>query len=204
MKLLTDQNQISNARGLVGLEKKSYLIFLLQALTGLWFSWVSKGRIGELAPSSQDLKGWKKQNKDERQHTPCQRSENILFPAFLQLLQLGLSSAISLKKLTVDPSGKLNERTLFTINQVTQLPTILKTLFKPGNEIYVCSVFHFTEITPSCKSVCICLFQHSQFQQSNDRAHVAHEVNLLPTESMILSETQCYQWKGEESSSMCR
>lgn len=76
MKLLTDQNQISNARGLVGLEKYSYLIFLLQVLTGLWFSWVSKASIGELAPSSQDLKEWKKHNKGERQHTSCHRSEN--------------------------------------------------------------------------------------------------------------------------------
>lgn len=127
-------------------------------LTGLWFSSVSKGRIGEVAPSSQDLKGWKKQNKDERQHTPCQRSEKTLFPACLQPLQLGLSSAIPLKKLTVTPSGKLSERTLFTINQVTQMPTILKTPFKPGNEIYICSVFHIIQITLSCKSVCICLF----------------------------------------------
>lgn len=127
-------------------------------LTGLWFSWVSKGRTGEVAPSSQALKGWKKQNKDERQHTPCQRSENTLFPAGLQPLQLGLSSAIPLKKLTVILWGKLSERTLFTKNQVTQKPTILKTSFKPGNEIYTCSVFHMIQITLSCKSVCICLF----------------------------------------------
>lgn len=100
MKLLKDQNQISNARGLVGLKKYSYVISLLQVLTGLWFSWVSKASIGELAPSSQDLKGWKKHNKDERQHTPCQRSENTLFPAFLQPLQLGLSAAIPLKKVS--------------------------------------------------------------------------------------------------------
>lgn len=57
MKLLTDQNQISNARGLVGLEKYSYLIFLLQVLTGLWFSWVSKASIGELAPEFTGFKG---------------------------------------------------------------------------------------------------------------------------------------------------
>lgn len=76
MKLLTDQNQISNARGLVGLEKYSSLIFLLQVLKGLWFSWVPKASIGELTLSSQDLKGWKKHNKDERQHTSCHRSEN--------------------------------------------------------------------------------------------------------------------------------
>lgn len=141
--------------------RSSYLIFLLQVLTGLWFSWVSKGRIGELAPSSQDLKGWKKHNKDGGQHPPQQRSENIPFPAFLQPLQLGLSTAIPLKKLTVIPSGKLTERILFAINQVTQIPTILRTPFKPENRIYVCCVFLIIQITVSCKSVSMHLFNYS-------------------------------------------
>lgn len=63
--------------------------------------------MGEPAPSSQDLKGWEKQEKDERQQAPRQGSENGPFPTFLQPLQLGLPSAIRTKKLIVISSSKL-------------------------------------------------------------------------------------------------
>jgi len=63
-------------------------------LTGLWFFQLCKGRTGEPAPSSQDLKGWEKQEKDERQHAPCHSKQ--AFP---------LSSPP--KKLIVIPSSKL-------------------------------------------------------------------------------------------------
>lgn len=173
-------------------------------LTGLWFSWISKGRIGELAPNSQDLKGWKKHNKDERQHTPYQRSENTLFPAFLQPPQLGLSAAIPLKKLTVIPSSKLSARTLFAIKQVTQIPTTLNLLNPIMKSPFFCFPYHSDyPVLWKCMYAFVYL-QYSYFQERNDRVHMVHEVNLLPTDSMVSLETECYQRKGEELFSMCR
>lgn len=45
--------------------------------------WVSKGRMGEPALSSQDVKGCEKEEEDERQKAPGQRSENGPFPTCL-------------------------------------------------------------------------------------------------------------------------